>query len=138
MNRRFGPFLTASNNYQGFKTLSTNVLVPTTLNKAGLNLYPTTKNMELFVPIARKHVAVTDVYNEDGKSAQKDGYASLKTALKNANSTEKLNTVLDGTTRIINIDESKLVPGFTYEIAYSVLDFEGNISTAKYYIKIAE
>ena len=135
INRRFGPFLVARND-KGFKVLSTGPASAPEMDKEGLSLYPTTKNMELIVPIARKHVAVTDVYNEEGKSAQKDGYASLKQALKNANSCEKLNAVIDGTERRIPVDASKLVSGYTYEVAYSVLDFEGNISTLKYYFKV--
>ena len=136
VNRRFGPFMVASNEYKGFKRLSTNVYIPTELEKTGLNLYPTTKNMELLVPIARKHVAVTNVFDETGRSAQKDNDYALVTALKNANASEMFNTVIDGTERTINAEA--LTPGYTYEIAYSVLDFEGNISTQKYYIKITK
>ena len=54
------------------------------------------------------------------------------------NMNENLNKVLDGTDRMIAVDTSKMKSGYTYEIAYSVLDFEGNISTSKYYVKIAE
>ncbi|MBR6128555.1 MAG: hypothetical protein IKQ07_02860 [Bacteroidaceae bacterium] len=137
INRRFGPFLCASNDYKGFKRLSTSKYAPTTLNKEGLKLYPTTKNMELIVPIARKHVAITDVFDEAGTSAKKDGiYKDHVQAINNMN--ENLNKVLDGTDRMIAVDTSKMKSGYTYEIAYSVLDFEGNISTSKYYVKIAE
>jgi hypothetical protein len=93
--------------------------------------------MELIVPIARKHVAVTDVFDEGGYSAKKDGiYKDHVQAINNQN--DEFNTVLDGTERMIAVDTSKMKSGYTYEIAYSVLDFEGNISTTKYYIKIAE
>ena len=40
------------------------------------------------------------------------------------------------TERMIAVDPSTVKSGYTYEVAYSVLDFEGNISTQKYYIKI--
>ena len=137
INRRFGPFLCASNDYKGFKRLSTSKYAPTELNKEGLKFYPTTKNMELIVPIARKHVAVTDVFDESGYSAKKDGiYKDHVQAINSQN--EELNKVLDGTERMISVDTSKMKSGYTYEIAYSVLDFEGNISTTKYYIKITE
>ena len=136
INRRFGPFLVASNDYKGFKRLSTNVYLPTELEKEGLHLYPTTKNMELIVPIARKHVAVTNVYDGTGKSAQKDNDYNLVKALKDVNASDKFNTVIDGTERMIAVDPSTVKSGYTYEVAYSVLDFEGNISTQKYYIKI--
>ena len=137
INRRFGPFLCASNDYKGFKRLSTSKYNPTTLVKEGLKLYPTTKNMELIVPIARKHVAITDVFDEGGTSAKKDGiYKDHVQAINNQN--EDLNKVLDGTDRMIAVDASKMKSGYTYEITYSVLDFEGNISTARYYVKVAE
>ena len=135
INRRFGPFLVASNDYKGFKRLSTSRLAPTELEKEGLKLYPTTKNMELIVPIARKHVAVTDVFDEGGYSAKKDGiYRDHVQAINSQNA--DLNKVLDGTDRMIAVDASKMKSGYTYEIAYSVLDFEGNISTQKYYVKV--
>ena len=136
INRRFGPFLVASNDYKGFKRLSTNVYLPTELEKEGLHLYPTTKNMELIVPIARKHIAVTNVYDGTGKSAQKDNDYNLVKALKDVNASDKFNTVIDGTERMIAVDPSTVKSGYTYEVAYSVLDFEGKISTQKYYIKI--
>ena len=138
INRRFGPFLCASNDYKGFKRLSTSKYAPTELNKEGLKLYPTTKNMELIVPIARKHVAVTNVFDEAGKSAQKDNDYSLVQALKAVNNSSKFNKVIDGTERLISVDPATMKSGYTYEIAFSVLDFEGNISTTKYYIKITE
>ncbi|MBO7118694.1 MAG: hypothetical protein J6W03_00045 [Bacteroidaceae bacterium] len=135
INRRFGPFLVASNDYKGFKRLSTSRIAPTILDKEGLKLYPTTKNMELIVPIARKHVAVTDVFDEGGYSAKKDGI--YKDHVQTINSqNEGFNKILDGTERMIAVDASKMKSGYTYEISYSVLDFEGNISTHKYYIKV--
>ena len=136
INRRFGPFLTASNDSKGFKILSTTKYEPTVMDAAGLKFYPTTKNLELIVPLARKHVAVTDVYVDDGTlnlSAQK-GSTKCVNALKKANTNDEFNTVLDGTERCIQV--SKMEPGYIYEVAYSILDFEGNISTKKYYIKV--
>ena len=132
INRRFGPFMVASNNNKGFKYLSSSKSYPTVLSADGLAIYPTTKNMELIVPLARKHVAVTNVF-KGNESAQK-GNADCKARLQAINGTEKLNTVIDGTVR--KIDVSNMESGYTYEIAYSVLDFEGNISTQKYYVTI--
>ncbi len=132
INRRFGPFMVASNNNKGFKYLSSSKNYPTVLSADGLAIYPTTKNMELIVPLARKHVAVTNVFK--GNESAQNGNADCKARLQAINGTEKLNTVIDGTVR--KIDVSKMVSGYTYEIAYSVLDFEGNISTKKYYVTI--
>lgn len=132
INRRFGPFMVASNNNKGFKYLSSSKSYPTVLSADGLAIYPTTKNMELIVPLARKHVAVTNVFK--GNESAQNGNADCKVRLQAINGTEKLNTVIDGTVR--KIDVSNMVSGYTYEIAYSVLDFEGNISTQKYYVTI--
>lgn len=132
INRRFGPFMVASNNNKGFKYLSSSKSYPTVLSADGLAIYPTTKNMELIVPLARKHVAVTNVFK--GNESAQNGNADCKARLQAINGTEKLNTVIDGTVR--KIDVSNMVSGYTYEIAYSVLDFEGNISTQKYYVTI--
>ena len=134
INRRFGPFLVASNNGKGFKRLGFSKDYPAVLKAEGLALYPTTKTMELIVPLARKHVAVTNVF-KDGKSAQVDETYDLVSKLQTVNnSNDKLNTVLDGTVRWIPV--SGMVPGYVYEIAYSVLDFDGNISTMKGYITV--
>ncbi|MBQ5713126.1 MAG: hypothetical protein IIV77_01360 [Bacteroidaceae bacterium] len=132
INRRFGPFMVASNNNKGFKYLSSSKSYPTVLSADGLAIYPTTKNMELIVPLARKHVAVTNVFK--GNESAQNGNADCKARLQAINGTEKLNTVIDGTVR--KIDVSNMESGYTYEIAYSVLDFEGNISTQKYYVTI--
>lgn len=131
LNRRFGPFLVASNDAKGFKTLSHSKSYPTILDKAGLKLYPTSKTLELIVPLARKHVAVTNVFK--GSASAQGGNADCKTKLQKAN-TGKMNTVIDGMAR--SIDVTGMESGYVYEVAYSILDFEGNISTQKYYISI--
>lgn len=133
INRRFGPFIVASNNGKGFKRLSFYKNYPTKMKKEGLALHPTTKNLELIVPIARKHVAVTNVFK--GNASAQGGDADCKAKLQAAN-TGKLNTVVDGTVRRINVNG--MVPGYVYQIAYSVLDFDGNIATIKSYITIEE
>lgn len=133
INRRFGPFIVASNNGKGFKRLSLWKKYATKMKKEDLAFYPTTKNMELIVPIARKHVAVTNVFK--GKANAQAGDADCKAKLQAAN-TGKLNTVVDGTVR--KIDVTGMEPGYVYEVAYSILDFDGNISTVKSYITIEE
>ena len=133
INRRFGPFIVASNNGKGFKRLSLWKEYPTKMKKSSLAFHPTTKNLELLVPIARKHVAVTNVFK--GNASAQGGDADCKAKLQAAN-TGKLNTVVDGTVRRINVNG--MVPGYVYEVAYSILDFDGNISTVKSYITIEE
>lgn len=129
INRRFGPFLVASDK-NGFKRLGTKE-VPVAMEADNLAFYPTTKTMELIVPLARKHVAVTNVFK--GSASAQDGDSDCKAKLQAAN-TGDLNTVLDGTVR--KIDVTGLQKGYVYEVAYSILDFDGNISTMKGYITL--
>ena len=136
--RRFGPFMVASNGGKFFR-LSTSKYAPTTVTTTDLRFYPTSKNMELIVPIARKHIAFTDVYTDDGTKSAKGGDGIYKQNVQNINKQNAdLNKVIDGTQRMIEVNTSGMAPGYTYEVAYSVLDFQGKISTEKYYIKIAK
>ena len=130
INRRFGPFLVASSD-KGFKRMSGSKEYPTALQSTGLKFYPTTKSLELIVPLARKHVAVTNVFK--GSASAQDGNTECQNALKAAN-TGKMNTVIDGTVRWFEV--TGLQKGFVYEVAYSILDFDGNISTRKYYVTV--
>ena len=131
INRRFGPFLVASNSAKGFKQLSQSKEYPAELEKSGLAFHPTSKTLEIFVPLARKHVAVTNVFK--GSASAQGGDADCVAKLKAAN-TGAMNTVVDGVVRKINV--TGMESGYVYEVAYSVLDFEGNISTQKYYVRI--
>ena len=97
-----------------------------------IKFFATSQTMELIVPMARKHVAVTNVFKGDA-SAQ-DGNSDCKSKLTAANSGEKMNVVLDGNERVIELNG--LASGYVYEIAYSALDFHGKIAARKYYIKI--
>lgn len=130
INWQLGPYIVADD-VKGFKVLSVEKSMPTVMSKRDLKLYPTSKNMEIFCPFARKHVAVTNVFK--GAASAQAGDADCLAKLKAAN-TGDMNKVIDGTQRMIEVNG--VVSGYTYEIAYSVLDFEGNISTRKTYIKI--
>ena len=128
-NSRFQPYMVAADT-KGIKSLSGSKNYPTLLTKE-ISLYPTSKTLELLVPIARKHVAVTNVFK--GEASAQGGDADCLARLKAAN-TGKLNTVLDGNIRQIAL--SGLKSGYVYEIAYSGLDFHGNIATRKYYVTV--
>ena len=131
INRRFGPFMAASNNSKGFKRLSGSKEYPTQMLKDDLKFYPTTKSLELLVPLARKHVAVTNVFK--GTATAYDD-ADCLAKMKAVNSGADFNTVIDGTVRKVNV--TGMEPGYVYEVAYSVLDFDGNMSTSRYYVTV--
>jgi len=132
INYQLGPFM-VSEDAKGFKVLSVDVNNPTIMSKDQLKLYLTSKNLELLCPYARKHVAVTNVYSSDLTKSVQAGTLS-QSLLTNANSFGDVNAVIDGTQRMVEV--GNLQSGYIYEFAYSVLDFEGNISTRKSYIKI--
>lgn len=129
-NERFQPFMVASTD-KGMKFLSGSKNYPTRLTK-DIKFFATSQTMELIVPMARKHVAVTNVFKGDA-SAQ-DGNSDCKSKLTAANSGEKMNVVLDGNERVIEL--KGLASGYVYEIAYSALDFQGKIATRKYYVTV--
>ena len=129
-NERFQPFMVASTN-KGMKFLSGSKNYPTKLTK-DIKFFATSQTMELIVPMARKHVAVTNVFKGDA-SAQ-NGNSDCKSKLTAANSGEKMNVVLDGNERVIEL--KGLASGYVYEIAYSALDFQGKIATRKYYVTV--
>jgi len=130
INSRLQPVMLASDG-TGTKFLSGAKKYPTELGR-NISFVPTTWTLELAVPIAKKHIAITNVM-KDGKSA-KGGDGTCKAELVRANSSATLNKVLSGEVRRAYASDLKV--GYTYEIAYSALDFHGKISTRKYYITI--
>lgn len=130
-NSRLQPVLVASNS-SGIKRLSGSKNYPTVLSK-DVTFYPTSWTMELLTPFARKHVAVTNVFK--GTSSAQDGDSDCVARLKAAN-TGNMNQVINGDMR--KVEAFGFTPGYTYEVAYSALDFHGNMATRKYYITVTE
>lgn len=114
--------------------MSTSKAMPTVFTGSGsieLNLTSYTK--EILAPAYKKFVAVTNVY-KDGKNADTD--AALMNALKHANGVEGFNEVFDGDRYAVAFDPDHSLNGAVYEIVYSSVDFAGNISQRKYYVKV--
>lgn len=109
----------------GFTMLSQVKNQPTVLNAQNCVLVPTTYTNELLVPTFKKYVAVTNVKNANGEDVTAAEIANVNTG--------DLNKVLAGTTNAI---EFKGKSGYTYEIAYSALDYSGKYSNVKYYVKV--
>lgn len=130
-NQRLQPTLIASDG-NGAKMLSEAKNYPTVFEGGEISFVPTTWTLELVVPIAKKHVAVTDVI-VGGKSA-KGGDTTCKNELSRVNESPTLNVLLSGEQR--RAYASNLKSGYTYEVAYSALDFHGKMATRKYYITI--
>ena len=127
-NERIQPVL-LMDNAGTVKKVSRSKGVPTDLKNGKVTFLPTSYTAEIVAPAFKKHVAVTNVF-KGNKSAQDNDYDCQK-ALENAN--KYLNKVLSGTTREIEVTFDN--GGFTYEIAYSALDYSGKISMHKYYVR---
>ena len=98
--------------------------LPTHVKAGKLDLIPTTWSFELAVPVCKKHIAVVNV--------TKNGISYSAKAKKINADNKELNTVLNGDDRDIRI--VGLEAGYTYTIAYSALDYAGQISTKRYYV----
>lgn len=131
LNDRLQPMLLVADG-TGAKKASGSKNYPTVISGNNVALFPTTYNMELLVPVAKKHVGVTNVFKGGVDAKGQD--AACKAALTAANSATEMNAVLDGDDHKIEVGNLK--SGFTYEIAYSVLDFKGQIATRKYYVTV--
>ena len=128
-NMRLQPLLVAGDG-TGAKFLSEAKGYPTVLG-SDICFIPTTWTLELVVPLAKKHVAITDVI-KDNKSA-KGGDSKCLSELQRVNSQPTMNTIIPGDERRAF---ATMASGYTYEVAYSALDFHGKIATRKYYIRI--
>jgi len=121
-------------------SLSTTIWIPTEfVGTGGIELYLTSLTGELLVPAFKKHIAVTNVYkNGEITTTAQGGNPDCKAVLDEANKADGMNTVLDRTSTETN---SSIVlftgkPGYTYELAYSALDYQGKITTRKYYVTV--
>ena len=118
-----------------------NKAIGTVVSKsAKIALVPTSYTLELFAPAYKKSLIVTNAY-KDGKSAQ-DGDATLKTAVQNLNKDLKADgfDLYSGTSlqKQFIFDASKYESGITFEIAYTAVDYEGQIAGRKCYITVGE
>ena len=108
----------------GFSLLSSIKAAPTTIDQASAILVPTSFSGEILAPASKKFVAVTKAYDANG---------NLDVTAAKAANTGDLNSVLEGSVRTVAFSGKS---GYTYEIAYSAVDFYGMISTSKYYVKV--
>jgi len=98
-----------------------------------LELCPTSLTADILAPAYRRFVAVTNVIDpETRKSAQKNDDTCLG-VLKNAN---------QNSINMCDVIESNVsvtfnaTPGYIYEIAYSAIDYQGYISTRRFYVHV--
>lgn len=114
---------------------SANAGVPSPFNGvATYTLYPTSFNAELLAPAYKKFIAVTDVINNVSGVSAKDGDAVCTAILQGMNSSADFNTVLEG--NVASVEFKPTRAGYTYEILYSAIDYQGWISTRRFYVTV--
>ena len=114
---------------------SANAGVPSPFNGvATYTLYPTSFNAELLAPAYKKFIAVTDVINNVSGVSAKDGDAGCTAILQGTNSSADFNTVLEG--NVASVEFKPTTAGYTYEILYSAIDYQGWISTRRFYVTV--
>jgi len=117
-----------------YHQMSNSSSVPTIFTGTGsIALMPTSYTAEIVTPAYKKFVAVTDVIN--GTASARGGDATCVSVLQQTNNdNEYLNTVLEGGRYEIAFAPAQ--SGYTYEIAYSAIDYDGWISTRKFYVTV--
>jgi hypothetical protein len=113
--------------YDGsLKRLTATSSQPVYVSKDNLSLILTSRTGELLAPAYKKWVAVTKAYKPDGTVAP----ASV---VDDAN-TGKLNTILPGNTRSVQLKNLKR--GYTYVICIQCIDYSGYVSAKRYQIRV--
>ncbi|MBO7112762.1 MAG: hypothetical protein J6V75_02305 [Bacteroidaceae bacterium] len=115
-----------------FRPMSASKGIPSVYNASEIELYPTSLTADILAPAYKRFVAVTNVidYNT-GANAQDDG-GVYQTALVNANQNST------NMCQVIEPNQSvtfKPQGDYIYEIVYSAIDFQGYISTRRFYIR---
>lgn len=114
---------------------SANAGVPSPFNGvATYTLYPTSFNAELLAPAYKKFIAVTDVINNVSGVSAKGGDAGCTAILQGTNSSADFNTILEG--NVASVEFKPTTAGYTYEILYSAIDYQGWISTRRFYVTV--
>jgi archaellum component FlaC len=142
-NSKLQPVLLYTTNGGASSYLSASKSAPTAFKlggtgEQGAQLVATSYTGELLAPAYKKYIAVVNVTDPDGNSAQ-GGNATCLAAAKLANNSECLfNTVLDGGKRGVVFTTSDAYVGYTYEIAYAAVDYSGNMVARRFYVKVTK
>ena len=97
------------------------------VSETTIKIHPYSYNAEILNPAYLKHVAVVNVIKGDA-SAQ-DGDADCKAELDAINALENMNQPINGS--IHEIEISGLKSGYTYQFAYTAMDYTGVIVTKR-------
>ena len=110
----------------GFATLSEVKGAPSKVNSGDFAIVATTYTAEVLTPAYKKFARVTKAWNasdvEDAAAADA------------VNQTANMNKPLPGETNLIGFRGGK--SGYTYEVLYEAMDYNGAVYAQKYYIKV--
>lgn len=126
---------------ESFVVLSTSKDAPTLFNAAtysdGMNLYATSYTTEILAPAYKKLVGVTNVFKGDASAqgGDADCEAALE-AVKDASTSCGMYQILDGDRA--NVQLKGMKTGYVYEIAYTAVDYRGQIVAKKLYVKLVD
>lgn len=140
INHYFQPCLVYANNKGEYNQMSNSLGLPTTFKFGAGNaikLNPTTYTAEMFAPAFKKYIAVTNVYTPDKKASAQDGDATCQALADYANNTENLfNTVISGKNLEVVFAPKAGFEGYTYEITYAAVDYNGYNTARKFYVTV--
>lgn len=126
---------------ESFVVLSTSKDAPTLFNAAtysdGMNLYATSYTTEILAPAYKKLVGVTNVFKGDASAqgGDADCEAALE-AVKDASTSCGMYQILDGDRA--NVQLKGMEKDYVYEIAYTAVDYRGQIVAKKLYVKLVD
>lgn len=126
---------------ESFVVLSTSKDAPTLFksenNSCDLNLYATSYTTEILAPAYKKLVGVTNVFKGDASAqgGDADCEAALE-AVKDASTSCGMYQILDGDRA--NVQLKGMKTGYVYEIAYTAVDYRGQIVAKKLYVKLVD
>ena len=121
------------NDKGSFQILSTHKFIPCVFQGTEAPLFPTSLTAEIFAPAYKKFVAVTNVYKPDMTASAQSGDATCLNALKSTNSGSTMfNEVFDGTK--MGVVFKPAAKGLVYEIAYTAVDYQGQVACQKFYV----
>jgi archaellum component FlaC len=143
-NSKLQPVLLYTTSSGASSYLSTSATLPTSVKvsgsgKQGVTFVATSYTGELLAPAYKKYIAVVNVTDPDGNSAQGGNATCQKAAdVANQEAQTNFNTVLDGGKRGVVFTTSDAYVGYTYEIAYAAVDYSGNMVARRFYVKVTK
>ena len=119
-----------------FHPMSGTRTIPSIFKSSGgstIELYPTSLTGEILAPAYKKFIAVTNVIDPSNGQNAKDDAGTYENVLKTVNQqSTNFVSVIDGSTSVT----FKPTAGYIYEIAYSAIDYQGFISTRRFYVHV--